>query len=141
MKKKPFLVGGWRTCHGTEHAATSKTWVSPCMGQVHGGQLHLPAPQMRTATSLSLRLCLSPVPCAACKRAANAHCHGLEMHPPHYVWLLQVRSYDDVLLCARNMHTDSLAPVFLTSAVTGGWCAEWELGMHWLVAMFSAGDV
>ncbi|KAL6758071.1 GTP binding protein [Haematococcus lacustris] len=30
-----------------------------------------------------------------------------------------VRSVDDVLLCARNMNTDSLAPVFLTSAVTG----------------------
>jgi GTPase len=32
-----------------------------------------------------------------------------------------VRSVDDVLLCARNIHTDSLAPIFLTSAVTGGW--------------------
>ena len=31
----------------------------------------------------------------------------------------QVRSEDDVLLCARSMHTDSLAPVFLTSSVTG----------------------
>lgn len=30
-----------------------------------------------------------------------------------------VRNVDDVLLCARNMNTDSLAPVFLTSAVTG----------------------
>lgn len=30
-----------------------------------------------------------------------------------------VRNTDDVLLCARNMHTDSLAPIFLTSAVTG----------------------
>mmetsp|Transcript_28049 Transcript_28049/g.75778 ORF Transcript_28049/g.75778 Transcript_28049/m.75778 type:complete len:612 (-) Transcript_28049:155-1990(-) len=30
-----------------------------------------------------------------------------------------VRSMDDVLLCARNMHTDSLAPVFLSSSVTG----------------------
>ncbi len=32
-----------------------------------------------------------------------------------------VRNLDDVLLCARNMNTDSLAPVFLTSAVTGAW--------------------
>ncbi len=31
-----------------------------------------------------------------------------------------VRSEEDVLLCARNMNTDSLAPIFLTSAVTGG---------------------
>mmetsp|Transcript_6842 Transcript_6842/g.11648 ORF Transcript_6842/g.11648 Transcript_6842/m.11648 type:complete len:619 (-) Transcript_6842:561-2417(-) len=30
-----------------------------------------------------------------------------------------VRNLDDVLLCARAMLTDSLAPVFLTSAVTG----------------------
>ncbi|KXZ51478.1 hypothetical protein GPECTOR_12g441 [Gonium pectorale] len=30
-----------------------------------------------------------------------------------------VRSMEDVLLCARNMNTDSLAPIFLTSAVTG----------------------
>ncbi len=30
-----------------------------------------------------------------------------------------VRSMDDVLLCARAMLTDSLAPVFLTSSVTG----------------------
>ena len=30
-----------------------------------------------------------------------------------------IRTVDDVLLCARNMNTDSLAPIFLTSAVTG----------------------
>ncbi|KAK9862034.1 hypothetical protein WJX84_006471 [Apatococcus fuscideae] len=30
-----------------------------------------------------------------------------------------VRSRDDVLTCARHMHTDSLAPIFLTSSVTG----------------------
>lgn len=30
-----------------------------------------------------------------------------------------VRSVDDVLLCARNINSDSLAPIFLTSAVTG----------------------
>ncbi|KAG2455073.1 hypothetical protein HYH02_000895 [Chlamydomonas schloesseri] len=30
-----------------------------------------------------------------------------------------VRNQEDVLLCARNMNTDSLAPIFLTSAVTG----------------------
>mmetsp|Transcript_39503 Transcript_39503/g.87887 ORF Transcript_39503/g.87887 Transcript_39503/m.87887 type:complete len:658 (-) Transcript_39503:428-2401(-) len=30
-----------------------------------------------------------------------------------------VRNVDDVLLCARNVNTDSLAPIFLTSAVTG----------------------
>lgn len=30
-----------------------------------------------------------------------------------------VRTLDDVLLCARAMLTDALAPVFLTSAVTG----------------------
>lgn len=33
--------------------------------------------------------------------------------------LRQVRNKDDVLTCARHMHTDSLAPVFLTSSVTG----------------------
>ena len=33
--------------------------------------------------------------------------------------LLQVRSKEDVLTCARHIHTDSLAPVFLTSSVTG----------------------
>ena len=32
---------------------------------------------------------------------------------------VQVRNKDDVLTCARHMHTDSLAPVFLTSSVTG----------------------
>lgn len=26
---------------------------------------------------------------------------------------------DDTLTCARHMHTDSLAPIFLTSSVTG----------------------
>lgn len=31
----------------------------------------------------------------------------------------QVRSRDDVLTCVRHMHTDSLAPIFLTSSVTG----------------------
>ena len=31
----------------------------------------------------------------------------------------QVRSRDDVLTCARHMHADSLAPIFLTSSVTG----------------------
>ncbi|CAL5222525.1 g4900 [Coccomyxa viridis] len=30
-----------------------------------------------------------------------------------------VRSKEDVLTCARHIHTDSLAPVFLTSSVTG----------------------
>lgn len=30
-----------------------------------------------------------------------------------------VRTTDDALLCARNMNSDSLAPIFLTSAVTG----------------------
>lgn len=30
-----------------------------------------------------------------------------------------VRSTDDVVTCARHMHADSLAPIFLTSAVTG----------------------
>ncbi|KAK9810862.1 hypothetical protein WJX73_003019 [Symbiochloris irregularis] len=30
-----------------------------------------------------------------------------------------VRTQDDVMTCARHMHTDSLAPIFLTSAVTG----------------------
>ena len=33
--------------------------------------------------------------------------------------LVQVRSKEDVLTCARHIHTDSLAPVFLTSSVTG----------------------
>lgn len=36
------------------------------------------------------------------------------------LWMVgQVRNKDDVLTCARHMHTDSLAPVFLTSSVTG----------------------
>ncbi|KAK9810446.1 hypothetical protein WJX72_010850 [[Myrmecia] bisecta] len=30
-----------------------------------------------------------------------------------------VRTRDDVLTCARHIHTDSLAPIFLTSSVTG----------------------
>lgn len=30
-----------------------------------------------------------------------------------------VRGRDDVLTCARHMHADSLAPIFLTSSVTG----------------------
>lgn len=30
-----------------------------------------------------------------------------------------VRTVDDVLTCARHMHADSLAPIFLTSSVTG----------------------
>ena len=30
-----------------------------------------------------------------------------------------VRSIADVVTCARNMHTDALAPIFLTSSVTG----------------------
>jgi len=30
-----------------------------------------------------------------------------------------VRTVDDTLTCARHMHTDSLAPIFLTSSVTG----------------------
>ena len=32
---------------------------------------------------------------------------------------VQVRTQDDVITCARHMHTDSLAPIFLTSSVTG----------------------
>ena len=31
----------------------------------------------------------------------------------------QVRTTDDVLTCARHMHADALAPIFLTSSVTG----------------------
>ncbi len=30
----------------------------------------------------------------------------------------QVRTRDDVLTCARHMHSDALAPIFLTSSVT-----------------------
>lgn len=30
-----------------------------------------------------------------------------------------VRTRDDVLTCARHIHTDALAPIFLTSSVTG----------------------
>ena len=30
-----------------------------------------------------------------------------------------MRTQDDVITCARHMHTDSLAPIFLTSSVTG----------------------
>lgn len=32
---------------------------------------------------------------------------------------ITVRNVADVLLCARNIHADSLAPIFLTSSVTG----------------------
>lgn len=32
---------------------------------------------------------------------------------------LKVRTLEDTLTCARHMHTDSLAPIFLTSSVTG----------------------
>lgn len=32
---------------------------------------------------------------------------------------IMVRNISDVLLCARNIHADSLAPIFMTSAVTG----------------------
>lgn len=32
-----------------------------------------------------------------------------------------VRSRDDVLTCARHMHSDALAPIFLTSSVTGAY--------------------
>ena len=32
---------------------------------------------------------------------------------------MQVRSYDDALTCARHMHTDAFAPIFLCSSVTG----------------------
>ena len=38
---------------------------------------------------------------------------------PETYALTQVRSKEDVLTCARHIHTDSLAPVFLTSSVTG----------------------
>ena len=37
----------------------------------------------------------------------------------HGCLLAQVRTQDDVMTCARHMHTDSLAPIFLTSSVTG----------------------
>ncbi len=42
-----------------------------------------------------------------------------KMLRPETCPLLQVRSKEDVLTCARHIHTDSLAPVFLTSSVTG----------------------
>jgi len=45
--------------------------------------------------------------CTAGKGAVMAHARA------------QVRSRDDVLTCARHMHTATLAPVLLTSAVTG----------------------
>ncbi|GMH39650.1 hypothetical protein BSKO_07548 [Bryopsis sp. KO-2023] len=32
---------------------------------------------------------------------------------------IMVRTISDVLMCARNIHADSLAPIFMTSAVTG----------------------
>lgn len=35
-----------------------------------------------------------------------------------HFWL-QVRSTEDALTCARHAHTDSLAPIFMTSSVTG----------------------
>jgi hypothetical protein len=34
-----------------------------------------------------------------------------------------VRGRDEVVVAARNITSDSLAPIFLTSAVTGGWVA------------------
>eukprot|EP00798_Chlamydomonas_sp_ICE-L_P029190 gene29190-31090_t len=52
--------------------------------------------------------------------------YGLTGHLPDYACLIVGANMgvvgmtaDEVLLCARNMNTDSLAPVFLTSAVTG----------------------
>jgi len=45
--------------------------------------------------------------CTAGKGAVMAHARA------------QVRSRDDVLTCARHMHTATLAPVLLTSAVRG----------------------
>ena len=44
-----------------------------------------------------------------------------------------VRNADDVLTCARHMHADSLAPIFLTSSV--GWGRanqglDWESLLH-----------
>jgi len=32
-----------------------------------------------------------------------------------------VRSRDDLLTCARHIHSDALAPIFLTSSVTGAY--------------------
>ncbi len=35
-----------------------------------------------------------------------------------------VRTEADVLTCARHIDTDALAPIFMTSSVTGG-CGDW----------------
>lgn len=46
-------------------------------------------------------------------------------HPPHRIpCVLQVRTRDDVLTCARHMHSDALAPIFLTSSVTVSACCH-----------------
>lgn len=48
-----------------------------------------------------------------------------------------VRTVDDVLTCARHMHADSLAPIFLTSSVggfqdVGGGCHSLQQIVAWL---------
>lgn len=46
-----------------------------------------------------------------------------------------VRTRDDVLTCARHIHTDALAPIFLTSSVTG---TPWRCNLSLLAHMGSA---
>ena len=48
-----------------------------------------------------------------------SHFTSIALKASHSAHCPQVRNKDDVLTCARHMHTDSLAPVFLTSSVTG----------------------
>lgn len=44
---------------------------------------------------------------------ANSQSTGVKKRP------FMVRTRDDVLTCARHIHSDALAPIFLTSSVTG----------------------
>lgn len=58
-----------------------------------------------------------------CACPVHATTHGqCPAHPFHETSpnpAPQVRDVGDVLTCARHMHADSLAPIFLTSSVTG----------------------
>lgn len=70
-----------------------------------GHSLRLPFPD-----AITIPFCMSEV--SAFTKLGNAR-HSPALH------VAQVRSQDDVLTCARHMHMDSLAPIFLTSSVTG----------------------
>jgi hypothetical protein len=69
--------------------------------------------------SASLLCCRLVVECDVCCGPALQTLTTILKKPGVRKKPFLVRTVDDVLLCARNMNTDSLAPIFLTSAVTG----------------------